>query len=114
MPRLVPGRVPAARPTVVHDLAAVLAGPPELAKLARQERRPLRRVLPGRPGQAAPPRPRQLGHAQGLADLGPRHARLAGPLDVDAHTGPRRALQRERDPDARAGLGLLLRERRAR
>jgi hypothetical protein len=60
---------------VADHLAAAWPGPSEHAWLLGQVGRPLRR------GHAAPARPGELGHAQGLAHLVPGHACLALPLD---------------------------------
>jgi hypothetical protein len=43
VPLLVPGRAPAARSPVAHDLAAIRAGPPEHAQLPAEVGRSLRR-----------------------------------------------------------------------
>jgi hypothetical protein len=42
----------------------------------------------GREALAVLPRPGEFGDTQRLAYLTPSHTRLAGPLDVHAHTGP--------------------------
>ena len=113
VPLLVPGRAPAAR-------SRSLTTSPQSGQAHRNTPScPLRwadrsaaysqaasaRLLPRCRASSATPGPRRPA---------PTTCSLPGPLDEHAHTGPGCALQGQGDPDACAGLGLLLGERCAR